>query len=66
MTHDEALLKLLAIEPETKPRLLMVTGWPTEETEQALRRLMESGRVSYRNGARGAIGERRYFVKDAE
>lgn len=66
MTREEAMLKLLAIEPETKPRLLMVTGWPTEETEQTLRRLMEQGRISYRNGCRGANGERRYFVKDAE
>lgn len=61
MTRDEALLKLLSLEPETKPRLLVVTGWDTEETESVLRGLIEAGKVTYRNGAHGAVGERRYY-----
>ena len=30
MTRDEALLKLLAVEPDTKDQILRVTGWDAE------------------------------------
>lgn len=63
MTREEALLKLLKLEPETKPRLLVVTGWRTEETEETLDRLMREGLVTYRNGMHGATGERLYFAR---
>lgn len=39
MTRDEALLKLLAIEPERRDRLHHITGWPAGETEATLQRL---------------------------
>ena len=62
MTRDEALLKLLAVEPETKDQLIVVTGWPVDETLAALERLREQRLVSYRNGPAGAVGRRLYFV----
>lgn len=65
MTREEALLKLLAVEPETKPRLIVVTGWAMEDTEATLDKLVRDGRVTYRNGARGAQGERRYYPRAA-
>lgn len=63
MTRSEALLKLLALEPETRSRLIVVTGWDSEETEATLDRLVEDGLVTYRNGTHGARGERRYYPK---
>lgn len=62
MTRDEALLKLLAVEPDTKDQILRVTGWPTDETLAVLERLCEQRRVSYINGPAGAEGQRLYFT----
>lgn len=65
MTREEALLKLLAVEPETKDRLIVVTGWPTEETVSVLDRLVNERRVTYINGAQGAEGRRLYYPRAA-
>ncbi len=61
MTRDEALLKLLAVEPERLDRLILVTGWQAEETRDVLRRLMADGRVTFRNGFKGQTGGRTYY-----
>lgn len=64
MTRDEALLKLLSIEPETKDRLIVATGWPAEETESVLGRLLADGRVTYTTRGPGSgygVGRRRYY-----
>jgi predicted Rossmann fold nucleotide-binding protein DprA/Smf involved in DNA uptake len=50
MTREEALLKLLAVEPATRAELLLVTGWPIEETTATLQQLQDQGKVTYRNG----------------
>lgn len=63
MTRTEALLKLLAVEPETKDRLIVVTGWPAEETAALLEGLLHDKRVGYVNGACGAEGKRLYYAK---
>ena len=65
MTHAEALLKLLSLEPETRSRLIAVTGWDAEETEATLDTLVAQGKVTYRNGMHGAQGERRYYPTPA-
>lgn len=56
MTRDEAMLKLLAVEPETRDRLIDITGWPMEETTGVLDRLVAQKRVTYVN-----LGGRRYY-----
>lgn len=61
MTRDEALLKLLAVEPETESGLIRVTGWPVEETVQVLERLVNERRVTYINGQQGVHGQRYYY-----
>lgn len=63
MTRTEALLKLLAVEPETKDRLIVVTGWPAEETSALLEDLLHDKRVGYVNGPHGAEGKRLYYAK---
>jgi hypothetical protein len=63
MTRSEALLKLLALEPETKSRLIVITGWNADETEATLDSLVKDGKVTYRNGTQGAHGERLYYAK---
>jgi hypothetical protein len=63
MSRDEALLKLLALEPETRARLIVVTGWDSEDTEAVLDTLVAEGKVTYRNGHHGATGERLYYPK---
>jgi hypothetical protein len=65
MTREEALLKLLAVEPETKDRLIVVTGWPADETVATLDRLVNERRVTYRNGQQGAEGRRLYYPRAA-
>jgi hypothetical protein len=64
MTRSEALLKLLALEPETRARLIVVTGWDSEDTEAVLDTLVAEGKVTYRNGKQGDThGERLYYPK---
>lgn len=65
MTRDEALLKLLALEPETKDQIIVCTGWPADETLAVLDRLVIERRVTYRNGEQGAEGRRRYYPRPA-
>lgn len=50
MTHDQAMLKLLAIEPECREVLEHVTGWPKAETHASLQRLLHQGAITYWNG----------------
>jgi hypothetical protein len=64
MTREEALLKLLAVEPETRDRLIVVTGWPAEETAAVLDKLLAEKRVGYGNGPYAAEGRRRYFPRE--
>jgi hypothetical protein len=61
MTRDEALLKLLAVEPETKIGLIVATGWGEAETASVLKDLMAQGKVGYRNGRHAAT--RIYFPR---
>ncbi len=49
MTHEEAMQKVVSIEPITKDELRRVCGWPTDEFERALNRLIELGRLTYRH-----------------
>lgn len=61
MTREDALLKLLAIQPETRDRLIVETGWDAEETIATLESLLKKRMASYRNGANGAEGRRLYY-----
>jgi hypothetical protein len=49
LSPELALSKLLAIEPETKDRLINITGWPVPQTEAVLKSLIDAGQVSWRN-----------------
>jgi hypothetical protein len=64
MTREEAMLKLLAMEPETRDRLIVITGWPADETIAVLDQLMTQKRVSYSTGA--SHGRRVYFANGAQ
>ena len=46
---DDALYKVLALEPEPLNKIVNITGWGQEVTEQTLYRLISNGRVTYRN-----------------
>lgn len=64
MTRDEALLKLLSVEPATHAELVKVTGWPIAETLTTLQRLIGAGLVTWRNGGHDAsAGFRWYYAK---
>lgn len=63
MTRTEALLKLLAVEPETKDRIIVATGWPADETAAVLDGLVRDRRVTFRHGAHGAQGKRMYYPR---
>lgn len=52
MTHEETMLKLLAVEPETKDGLIRVTGWDVQETLSVLRKLVQQKRIVYSSGRR--------------
>lgn len=64
MTRDEALLKLLAVEPETKDGLILATGWEPRETLAVLERLMQQKRVGYGRGPHSE-GIRTYHLTEA-
>lgn len=49
LSPEAALSKLLAIEPETKDQLIVITGWPVPQTEAVLQSLLAAGQVSWRN-----------------
>lgn len=63
MTREEALLKLLAVEPETKDQIIVITGWPVRETVAVLDGLVAAKKVGYGEGPYGSQGRRRYFPK---
>lgn len=65
MTHDEALLKLLAVEPEEKRRLPNLTGWGERETNDVLSRLVSSGQVTFTPHINQRAGCRLYFARQA-
>lgn len=66
MTREEALLKLLAVEPDTRSALIVCTGWRIEETEATLDSLVARGLVTYcTKNTRGIHGERLYFPANA-
>lgn len=56
MTRDEALLKLIAVEPATEAQLLLETGWPVADTKATLQQLVAERRVTWWHGY-----ERRWF-----
>jgi predicted Rossmann fold nucleotide-binding protein DprA/Smf involved in DNA uptake len=53
MTREEAMLKLLAIEPAQRDQLVRETGWGVDETRATLARLAGQGKVTHWNGANG-------------
>ena len=55
----ETLLKLLLLSPETLDRLVQITGWGREATQQTLLILIVDGRV----GCRNSEGHRTFYVK---
>ena len=59
MTREECLLKLLAVEPESRLHLALVTGWPPGESDQVLDQLIAEGRVH----ATYVRGERRFCAQ---
>lgn len=63
MTRDETMLKLLAIEPETRDQIIQITGWPADETVAVLDRLVAEKRVGYGEGGYHSPGRRRYHVR---
>ncbi len=58
--RKEALYQVLKLEPETMDRLVKITGWGRELTQQTLLQLIVDNRVTCRNGN----GRRVYFAKD--
>jgi hypothetical protein len=64
MTRDECLLKLLALEPETRDQIIVITGWPAEETAAVLDALVASRQVGRTLGGGGyGFGRRLYFTR---
>jgi aryl-alcohol dehydrogenase-like predicted oxidoreductase len=47
MPREEALFKLIALEPILRVEMEIATGWPIEETRAVLARLREAGLVKY-------------------
>ena len=58
-SKGETLLKLLLLGPETLDRLVQITGWGRELTQQSLLILIVDGRV----GCRNSEGHRTFYVK---
>jgi hypothetical protein len=64
VTRTEALLKLLALEPETRDQIIVITGWPAEETEAVLDHLVATGQIGRTLGGGGyGFGRRLYFTR---
>lgn len=61
MTRDDALLKLLALEPESRTSIAQITGWPPGESDQVLDRLLKSRRVTYGVGPYANGGIRLFY-----
>jgi hypothetical protein len=45
LARDDALVKLLALGPETASAIVLATGWPAHETRALLCELVASGRL---------------------
>jgi hypothetical protein len=54
VTRDEAMLKLLDVEPARRGEIVLATGWPAAETCAVLDRLVHERRITYahRGGSR--------------
>jgi hypothetical protein len=64
MTREECLLKLLALEPETRDRIIVITGWPADETNALLDDLVARHLVGYGNGPyTSQHGTRKYHTR---
>jgi hypothetical protein len=64
VTRTEALLKLLELEPETRDQIIVITGWPAEETEAVLDHLVATGQIGRTLGGGGyGFGRRLYFTR---
>lgn len=62
MTREQAMLKLLAIEPERRDRIRRITGWPPGESDRVLRRLERAGRIRSVQSICQCADYRVYFV----
>lgn len=67
MTRDEAFLKLLAVEPDTRDNLIRATGWPAAEAGAVFDRLMRERRIARWNctNLKGSSGRRLYEPRGA-
>ncbi len=67
MTREEALLKLLAVEPDTRDNLIRATGWPAAEARAVFDRLVRERRIGRWNWTtlKGSSGRRLYAPKGA-
>lgn len=65
MNRDEALLKLLAVEPVRRDRLAQITGWPQQEVDATLDSLLQHGLVSSTAGDNQAPSVRVFFVNES-
>lgn len=65
MSREECLVKLLALEPETRERVALVTGWPHGESDRVLSELQQRGLVTYGAGPFPTGGVRRYYPTKA-
>lgn len=63
MTREEALLKLLMLEPERHDNLRRITGWPPPEMDAVLHRLERSGYIGHVKTICHSKDYRVYFVK---
>ncbi len=64
MSREDALEKLLRVEPETRDRLILITGWPLDETIAVLDSLVKQKRVGYGVGPYNCAGRRPYIARE--
>ena len=62
ITREEAMLKLLALEPERQDRIVQITGWGEGATLEVLEALRKQGRVDYTGHHSCAGYHRMWFV----
>lgn len=53
MTRAEALAKLLALGKLARGEIVLITGWPEEEVDQTINRLVHERVVTYQNKGYG-------------
>lgn len=66
MTREDCLLKLLALEPESRWNIAAITGWPPGESDEVLDRLLAQRRVTYGLGPYRTGGIRLYYPAPAQ